>query len=322
MALLNRLNHNNEWLTDILESSCEGIVVEEHDRIVYANDAFASLHGYDGPAELIGRHTSCFQARTEHGRVGAYGGMRLKGEPAPAAYEFKGVRKDGSEVELEASVSTFTSGGRSFIITTLRDITERKQAETRLEESEQRYRSLFEHHPDAVYSLDLAGRLQSANPTCYALTGYTDALLGQPFLPLLVPEHVEKGLRHFRRAISGEPQKFEVAITSQGGRRIELSITNLPIFIDGKIAGVYGIAQDITERLRARAALAERENLLQAMFDAGPECVKLIARDGTLLNMNRSGLAMIEVESLEQAVGKNVYQLVTAECRQSFIELN
>jgi PAS domain S-box-containing protein len=65
----------------------------------------------------------------------------------------------------------------------------------------------------------------------------------------------------------------------------------------------------------ANEALAEREEQLRAMFDAEPECVKLLARNGVLLEMNPAGLQMIEADSLEQIKGTCVFPLVVEETR-------
>lgn len=64
--------------------------------------------------------------------------------------------------------------------------------------------------------------------------------------------------------------------------------------------------------------LVERERLLQTIIDTEPECVKLIAVDGTLLQMNPAGLAMIEADSLDQVLGKSVFPLVASEYQEAF----
>ncbi|GAB1540454.1 hypothetical protein NUACC21_31230 [Scytonema sp. NUACC21] len=67
--------------------------------------------------------------------------------------------------------------------------------------------------------------------------------------------------------------------------------------------------------------LAYSENLLRTIIQSEPECVKLLAQDGTLLEMNPAGLAMIEADSLNQMLGKCIYPLVAPEHRQAFIDL-
>lgn len=90
----------------------------------------------------------------------------------------------------------------------------------------------------------------------------------------------------------------------------------------GRAVRMIGIVMDITSRKQAEEALRERENRLRAIIEAEPECCKLIAADGTLLDMNAAGLAMIEVESADAAIGKSVYSLITPEYKEAFQALN
>jgi PAS domain S-box-containing protein len=84
------------------------------------------------------------------------------------------------------------------------------------------------------------------------------------------------------------------------------------------LQAVANVLAAAIESKRAEEALVERENLLRTIIETEPECVKLIAADGSLLEMNPAGLAMIEADSLDQVVGKCVYPLVAPEYRQSF----
>ena len=84
---------------------------------------------------------------------------------------------------------------------------------------------------------------------------------------------------------------------------------------------MYGTAQDLTAHAGALEALRKSERMLQAIFDAEPECVKLLDADANLVLMNRAGLEMLQVDSLDQVKGKCVCPLVTSEYRQPFLDL-
>ena len=123
------LRHSELWLGIIFEASRDGIVVEYNENIVYANKAFATVYGYDEPKELVGKHVSIVQALEDNERMLEFGRKRLRGEPTPVVYEFRGKRKDGSVIDLEASVATSTIDGKRYIITIIRDIAERMRVE-------------------------------------------------------------------------------------------------------------------------------------------------------------------------------------------------
>jgi len=123
------LKESREWLAAIFQASRDGIIVEEDEHIAYANASFARLYGYDAAADLIGKHLSVVQATESNAWILDLSRRRLAGEPVPWLYEFKGRRKDGSLIDLEASVSLLRSGDTARIITVVRDISERKRVE-------------------------------------------------------------------------------------------------------------------------------------------------------------------------------------------------
>ena len=129
------LRASEEWLRTIFEASRDGIIVEDDERIIYVNQSYTDLFGYDGPGELIGKHVSTLISPEDVERMLEFGKQRARGKPVPSIYEFKGKRKDGSLIDVEASVSTSTISGQAYITTIIRDIAERKQAEESLRQA-------------------------------------------------------------------------------------------------------------------------------------------------------------------------------------------
>ena len=78
----------------------------------------------------------------------------------------------------------------------------------------------------------------------------------------------------------------------------------------------------IRQLQQTQVALRQSENRLRAMIDAEPECIKLIARDGTLLEINAEGLAMIEVESADVLIGKPIDAVIVPEYKAAFADLH
>lgn len=87
---------------------------------------------------------------------------------------------------------------------------------------------------------------------------------------------------------------------------------------EGHPALMRGVSLDITDRKQSEERLRASEARFRAIVETEPECVKLVAADGTLLQINRAGLQMIEADSLEQVIGKSIFDCIAAEFRSAF----
>ena len=108
-----------------------------------------------------------------------------------------------------------------------------------LEVSEERYKSLFTYHPDAVYSLDLKGRIESANPSFEKLTEqHAEELVGKTYRQFTTWQQTSTD--------KATAQQFETVFQKSGGPDVLLNVTNIPIRVRDRFVGMYGIGQDIT----------------------------------------------------------------------------
>ncbi|MDT8858918.1 sensor domain-containing diguanylate cyclase [Alkalihalobacillus sp. MEB130] len=129
-----------------------------------------------------------------------------------------------------------------------------KQLVADLNESNQRFQSLFYKHPDAVYSLNLDGEFIKVNQTAAELANMTqDELLGQSFYSFLEEIDRDKGVEHFRRACAGDHQHFEGKVKSGIGNLLDVSLTMIPTYVEENVVGVYLIVKDITLLKKAEA---------------------------------------------------------------------
>src|ERR1041384_7207772 len=139
---------------------------------------------------------------------------------------------------------------------TRRDITERKQAEQALRESEERYRELFENSKDALYVHDMNGCFTSVNRAAERLSGYTrEELIGRHFSIFLNPEYERHVRGHLERK-SDEPfeTSYETEIVTKHGGHTPVEISSRLIFADGAPVSVQGCLRDVSERKRVQAA--------------------------------------------------------------------
>ncbi|MGD6966024.1 ATP-binding protein [Rossellomorea vietnamensis] len=122
-----------------------------------------------------------------------------------------------------------------------------KNKEKQLQKSNQHYQSLFHHNPDAVFEITRDGNLAALNPEGEKIIGRpVDDLKGKPLEFLIHSDDRDyvKGL--FKNTLMGKPEKFEMNIFGKSGNNRLLRCTLLPIIVDEKIIGVFGMARDIT----------------------------------------------------------------------------
>ncbi|WP_085687236.1 MULTISPECIES: bifunctional diguanylate cyclase/phosphodiesterase [unclassified Pseudomonas] len=119
----------------------------------------------------------------------------------------------------------------------------------RLEESEQRFRSLFTYNPNPVFALDLAGNIQSVNPAGMKLKQHrATSVIGHHFSHIVLEDDLDWFDQHFAAARSGVPQRFEARVRDENQKLLTMDISNLPIRVNGEIVGVFSIARDISEQ--------------------------------------------------------------------------
>ncbi|GAB2700789.1 PAS domain S-box protein [Paenibacillus thermoaerophilus] len=148
------------------------------------------------------------------------------------------------------------------------DITEKIRSERALEESEQRYKSLFENNLDGVFSIELERfYFVNANRSFETITGIQiDKLADRCFLGLIVDEdHPSVYETIFHVMTQGEPRDIECRITKQEQGEKIVSITFVPIYLSGKLNGIHGIVKDITKRKIEERELIKSEERYKAL---------------------------------------------------------
>ncbi|WP_222440887.1 PAS domain S-box protein, partial [Siccirubricoccus deserti] len=206
----------------------------------------------------------------------------------------------------------------------LRAAVERAEAARR--EGEAEFRTAFEQAPVAMSQSDPeTGRLLRVNAAyCHLLGRQEPELVGRRFLDLVHLEDRETDQAGWWRMVRGEApdHRTEKRYVRPDGtvRTAIVSVSPVRGPATGRVVRTLAAALDVTERREAEAALAASEAQLRAVFETTPECVKVVALDGTLLRMNRAGLRMVGAEAADMVEGKCVFGLVAPEHRAAWQE--
>lgn len=126
---------------------------------------------------------------------------------------------------------------------------ESQEVTRQLQESEQRYRSLFENNVDVVVTFGLEGKFLQMNRATEQLLGIpAKELVGTPFLQMIVPERRAHSEREFFRVLEGTPVQYQTAVYNRRREVIDLHVTVIPIHYEGEITGIHCIGKDITKQ--------------------------------------------------------------------------
>ena len=181
---------------------------------------------------------------------------------------------DGAWRIMEAVGRPMPEGsGVQGIIVNSRDISQRYRDEEELALSEERHKSLIEHHADAIAVLCAEGKYLHVNPAFEAMTGFSvPDVLGRRFGFSMPEDQRSQAHAAFEKTLDGQPHRFELALRRADNSPIELAVTAVPIVARGQNVGVYIISRDITPAKQAEAELraakleAERANRAKSEF--------------------------------------------------------
>ncbi|TPE46371.1 sensor histidine kinase [Pontibacter mangrovi] len=141
-------------------------------------------------------------------------------------------------------------------------------------------RLLFNHYPDAVYTIGMDNCFHTVNhAACQVLQREPNELIGQPFYLSIHPEHWEEAAHYFRAAKDGHAQRYQAVVRSSSGESVFLDVTNFPLKVGQEMVGVFGIAKDITVQKRHEQELLRTTQELQRQNNELELFRKMIAHD-------------------------------------------
>jgi len=287
------------------DQAAVGIAHTDNDgRFMFANQRLCSMFGYSRD-ELFGRQfrsvahpddaEPCDRALRDllAGRIDTFCG--------DAQY----LRKDGSDLwgRVTMTVMRKPTGELKYGIVMIEDISERKQAQESLRESEERYRSITETASDAILTMDQSGAMLFVNPATTAIFGYDSReLVGQPLSMLLPTTPVSDVAQYLSDAREAPVSLPDLPGRSQNGQHLCLDVSfaesarqNQPLFT--------GVIRNITERKRTeheRAELLQREQqaraaneaaaVIRGVVQASPLPIITLDPDGRVLSWNAAAV--------------------------------
>jgi len=256
------LAESEERFRLLSDSSLEGIVFSENQVIVDANEQFVKMFGYKNRNEILGKKIDEMVHPDSQAVV-----EKNINKPNPAPYEVVCYKKDGTPIVVKSKGRIIPYHGRAIRISVLSDITQQKENEKNLKESEENYKSLIEHTPDGILIHDEKGEVVYANPAAMNLMGLSsiEKARNKNLFSYVLPEYHQKIKR--RKAEMNkklQPSFLEVKIQREDGKVIEVETRTSRIVYKGS-PSVEVVLHDVAlqrqlEREHMRYQLEEKTN--------------------------------------------------------------
>jgi len=273
---------------NLVEETMVGVYVIQDDQYVYANPRMLEILGAES-ADVLGKSPLEFTAPQDRAMVAENIRKRMHGETKSMTYGFKALRKDGTLVDVEVHDAFTTFRGRPAIIGSLVDNTERKRYVEALQDSEERYRQLFEHSPDMLFLISAqTGTFIAMNPAVTQQLGYApyDVLGKSPWD--ISPEFQPDGRSSKEAALSlmasqtGAPAKrFEWVHKRKDGSLADCEVSLIGYRFHGEDL-IQAIVRDVTDRKRAEEQRRQLERDLEEQKRSFYRETILSVTDGTL----------------------------------------
>jgi PAS domain S-box-containing protein/excisionase family DNA binding protein len=187
--------------------------------------------------------------------------------------------------------------------------------QARLQETEARYRNLFENASDAIALFGDSGRLTLANPRFYRLYGYTpDEAKGMHFARFVYPGDLPLATERFMSRMAGEevPGRYEARAVRKGGEVFMVELNSSSFMKDGKASGIQVIIRDVSERRKAEKAVKESEARYRGVVEDQSELICRWAPDGKLIFVNEAYCRYFQ-KTREQLIGHSFMPLIPEE---------
>jgi PAS domain S-box-containing protein len=276
----------------VVEKSLQGLHILQGGRAIFVNSACAKMLGYPKD-ELLALSTE--QVRNlvhPEDQELAWGHYldRMEEKAAPQSHEFRIIRKDGSVCWVEAFTSRIEYHARPALQVAMIDITERKQAETSLQEKEERFRQFFENEPEYCYMISPEGIILDVNNAALSTLGYKkEELIGAPIGIIYPPDSLSKVRELFEQwKETGSVKNQEVCIiTKDGTRRTVLLSAGAVRDKDEKILYSVSVQRDITEHEWIKETLQRTEEHLRAILEGASDGFLYMDKEGTILVSNK-----------------------------------
>jgi PAS domain S-box-containing protein len=315
------LKESEDKYRNLVERANDGIVIIQDKVLKYVNPRMAELVGYQSE-EMLGTVFTDIMAPEERERTIEIYKSRIAGKDVPPVYETVLFNKQGHRLMVEVNAGLITYGGKPADLVFLHDITQRKESEDALRESEAKLKATLDSLPDLLFEVDHRGKIYDfRSPDVSTLYVAPENFIGKTVDQVIPPDAariimdalaqaVEKGSHHgavYGLNMPNGPRWFELSIAARGD----------PKTPEGRLIVT---SRDVTERVKVGEALRLSEEQYRFLFEGSTTLNLIIGVDGTLLDSNISVLKEFGY-TREEVRGRNAMEFVVEKDRELIVGL-
>lgn len=272
----NEITEANTKFRTLVEQSLVGIYVIQDGKFAYVNPKMSEIFGFTAE-ELTSQPVTDFILEEDRSMAAENIRKRLEGIVHHIRYSLRMLRKDGTTIHVEVYGARSEYNGRVAILGSLLDITERKQAEQSLRDSELRFRSVWNGSGDGLRLTDKDGIIVAANEAYARLVGTSiGELEGKPFTASYADfRDPEDLLQTYRQRFSSRTiqTQIERRVTHRSGKTAEVEVINSLVQLETGEPLLLGIFRDITARKKAERLVERQRAELQLILDTVPAAI-------------------------------------------------
>ncbi|MHB8791758.1 MAG: hybrid sensor histidine kinase/response regulator [Thermoleophilia bacterium] len=290
---------------DAIESSRDGfVIVDPQGRFLDCNRAYLSMLGYTiEELKALPDFYAITPEKWHQFEREEIWDKRLLGSGDSGVYEKEYIRKDGSifPVELSSYVVRGPDGELKYLCGVARDITEKKQIETELRNSEARYRTLVNMADDAIMLTAPDGRIFSANPAACRMFGCSEeeiCSLGRNGI-VVADEKLEKAIAEREKHGS---EIASLTMIRKSGETFPADVSSVVFQTESGETRTSMVIRDTTEKSRAAQALRESEERYRGLFEDSRDMIIVTTPKGKFLDINPAGVELLGYASREEVL--------------------
>lgn len=312
------LRESEEKYKTIFNSAGDSIIsLDNEGVIVDINDAGIQRIGYERK-DLIGKNFSVLDKiiAKESKQYMLKNFQQRKLGIHPPAYEVKLMNRKGEEYYVEINAVPIVKNGKNQgFLAILRDVTERKKADEKLKESEEKWRSITENSPDHIMLLDKEARILFINRPVSDLS--KEDVIGKSVYDFTPGEWKKDAANCFKRVLqSSKPDIYHTEYITRDGVSRFFEVHVGPVFMNNEIVALISSSADISERKKTEDAIVQSEKKYREFVNLLPQMVFEIDGHGNFTFINQASIDLTGYTQEEFKKGLNAFQTVAPHDRE------